>query len=215
MKNIITYLKYIRAKRFYETGNYQKAYKLFHKLLLKFPGRVDMNINAAVCLIQLNRLEEAIPFLMKALESDPDDLEATNHLALIYARLNKVEKAHELYDKLIFLNPKDFFNYHQKALLYGRKDPEKSILFYQKALQWAPNDANMFCNLALAYHWVSNRFIVDFYSTQKDGAFAFAKILTENNQKASVKSKRFLLIFKGWEITVSFNDLVDWQSFRT
>lgn len=54
---------------------------------------------------------------------------------------------------------------------------------------------------------VTKPFSVDFefYSAHKEGAEDLAILLTENDYEVSLRSKRMLLIFKGWEVVVSLN----------
>jgi len=101
------------------------------------------------------QLEEALPFLLRALELDPDNAVTLAFLAEDYVEMGALDKAMDAAERAMELDPTDFNvqrNYGY-VLQIGYGDFENAIAAYERALQLAPTQAYIAINLAKLYRF--------------------------------------------------------------
>jgi len=92
-------------------------------------------------LLEENNLDQALVQFQKALNDNPNDLEARLKAAFILENQGKTEEAVSEYKKAIEANPQDPRPYESLASLFEQKnDLNKALDFYRKHLKTAPLD---------------------------------------------------------------------------
>jgi tetratricopeptide (TPR) repeat protein len=92
-------------------------------------------------LLEENNLDQALVQFQKALNDNPNDLEARLKAAFILENQGKTEEAVSEYKKAIEANPQDPRPYESLASLFEQKnDLNKALDFYRKYLKTAPLD---------------------------------------------------------------------------
>jgi len=91
-----------KANGMFRLANYEEAYKFYQRYLQVMPDDVYGMLNMGACLVCLNRNEEAVDMLRKAVESTDDPaLQAhiCQELAFSYSEMRQPDKALEALDK--------------------------------------------------------------------------------------------------------------------
>ncbi len=97
-------------------GNFQKAYELYTKAIEVLPA-ADLYSERGVVLFHLNRLEDSLKDMDKAVEYQPDYGYRYSSRAYIKANMGMVKEAIEDYEKCIELEPDDSLAYNNMGLL--------------------------------------------------------------------------------------------------
>lgn len=93
---------------------------------------------------------EAMKFIHKALEVNPDNANILSDRAVMYIQLGKSNLAIIDFDACIKLEPKRAYHYSSRAFLKARlKDVKGAREDYQKAIELDPEDAIAYNNLGL------------------------------------------------------------------
>ncbi len=89
-----------------------------------------------------NNLERAIANFKRALSYDSTYVEIYLHLGQAYLKLGQFDSAEVAYRKVAQINPHDSRGWQGLGFMYGivKKDVEKGIAFYKKALEVDPNN---------------------------------------------------------------------------
>ena len=110
-----------------------------------------------VIAIRENNMEKAMAFFTKALEVDPNYIQAYNNMALVHYKMGEYDKAIDLYKKVIgkkaHLTSYDFIKvYSNLGGAYKAKEMvDEAIECYKKALELNPYLAKVHGNLGGAY----------------------------------------------------------------
>jgi tetratricopeptide (TPR) repeat protein len=132
--------------------DYATASELFKELLEYYPQDAGVNFNLGLTLHLQGQNQEAIPYLKKALELDPNHLKAMNALGMVYYYLVDYASARKYLQMYLERNPGDAATYGYLARMsFEDMDYVKSAEYYQQALSYAPNDAGMLYALAVCY----------------------------------------------------------------
>ena len=102
-----------------------------------------------LALDQLDRSEEAVSHLERAIDMNKENIVYLVNLANIYQKVNNIDKAEECYLKSIKLSPKNpvcWFNLGELHFLH--KNPLDSIPFMEKVVELDPDDAEAWSILA-------------------------------------------------------------------
>jgi tetratricopeptide (TPR) repeat protein len=97
--------KFRLAQTFEQTGDYERAARLYRELLEADPKSVPLFEGLQRVLIQLKRYDEVILLVQKRLASAPGDLNLRTTLAGIYQRSGREQEAQDEWDRAIALNP--------------------------------------------------------------------------------------------------------------
>lgn len=81
---------------YFRIGNYQRSLELMDKRLSSSPAQTADLIGRAICLMYLDRFDEAERQLEEVLQRNPDEVEATYNLGLLKYQRGKIEEAKAL-----------------------------------------------------------------------------------------------------------------------
>ena len=87
------------AKKLLKNKNFEKAEKLYKKILREFPNNFDANYFLASIKAQKNNNLDSKFYMEKALSVNPNLPELNNNLGLIYLNLNETEKSISFFKK--------------------------------------------------------------------------------------------------------------------
>tara|TARA_B100002019_G_scaffold290849_1_gene309487 strand:+ start:1328 stop:3043 length:1716 start_codon:yes stop_codon:yes gene_type:complete len=129
------------ANKLLRNKNFDKAEKLYKKILKKFPDNYDANYFMASIKVQKNIYNEAKNYMEKTLFIKPNLPELNNNLGLIYLNLNEIEKSINYFQKAIDLNKNYSLAYANLGMAFVRlkKVPEAKEN-YLKALKIEPKN---------------------------------------------------------------------------
>ncbi|MBQ7510934.1 MAG: tetratricopeptide repeat protein [Prevotella sp.] len=102
------------ARALFRAGNYEQALETYDSLLTVNPDSKPYTLNAAICLVNLQRNEEALKYLFKLNYLYPDDDHVNRVLAWVLTMEGKYEQAQGLFNKLLALEApfaEDILNY--------------------------------------------------------------------------------------------------------
>ncbi len=100
--------------------------------------------------IQLNRTNEAVSIIDRALAKVPDDKVLLNQAFHLYRQLGDKDKLHKIMDLLIKESPNDPNLYYNLGVSSAQSnDLDKTIEFYKKALDLDPGHVNANINLSI------------------------------------------------------------------
>ncbi len=89
------------ARALFRDGNYEEALEIYESLLVVNPDSKAYTLNAAICLVNLKRNEEALKKLYKLNYLYPDDNHVNRILAWVLTIEGKYEQAQGLFNKLL------------------------------------------------------------------------------------------------------------------
>ncbi len=137
------------ANKFFKNKNFEKAEKLYKKILKKFPTNFDANYYLASIKAQNNNFHDAKDYMETAISIRPNSPELNNNLGLVYLNLNEVEKSLKYFQKAISLDKDYVIAYTNLGMAYVsiKKVPEAKKN-YLKAIEIDPE--NLLANYNLA-----------------------------------------------------------------
>ena len=95
------------ARSLYETKLYERALEYFEKLMNKYPEKSNYQLYVAVCLIQVERNEEALKMLYRLNYEQPENDSVNRALAWAQTCTGQLEQAHHIYEQLVGLEQVD------------------------------------------------------------------------------------------------------------
>ena len=137
------------AYKFFKNKNFDKAEKLYKKILKKFPNNFDANYFMASIKAQKNNFYDAKDYMEAAISIKPNLPELNNNLGMVYLNLNELEKSIDYFKKAISLNKGYVIAYTNLGMAYVslKKVPEAKES-YNKAIEIDPD--NLLANFNLA-----------------------------------------------------------------
>jgi tetratricopeptide (TPR) repeat protein len=135
----VFYKKFYRAVRI-ELRDIPGARKLYEELLAERPGTAYLYYKLAILDAREQDFESYIENLKTALEHDPTLQVAYDHLERLYGFWGRQDELADLYEQAIeHIKPNNTAYYLKLAELYtGRKEPEKAIEVYKRAIAEHP-----------------------------------------------------------------------------
>jgi tetratricopeptide (TPR) repeat protein len=130
-----------------------------YKLLLHYKPDVPENYyGLGVAYRGMNQFDSAIILLNKALQLKPAYVDAMSKLGEIYGQnLNRIDAAEDCFLRAIAVNPKDESSLENLGIVYGiKKDFNKSLSFFQKALQIKPEKYELYLNISQTYRMMGD-----------------------------------------------------------
>lgn len=119
---------------YFSSFNYDSAFYFFREGLKFKPDDMEMNFNASLAKIQLQKFDEAIPILKHLTSVFPNHEEGFYNLALCYTNKGDYDAALPYYQKVNQLNPNRGDAYFYEGKIYEVKgDATKSAAFYKRA----------------------------------------------------------------------------------
>ncbi len=99
----------------------------------------------AIQLFEIGRFQDAIPYLKKALQFDPEDYNAIYYLAQCYLQIDDFEKSEEMANALLKINPDNENVYFLLSQIYlSKSDLKIALEFINKAISIYPYEADFF-----------------------------------------------------------------------
>ncbi len=151
-------LKFLRTSRELEDGfagtwilsgliylrldSLEDAEQVFGEAVRRFPNDAQLNFLLGNTLNRAKRTEEALPYLEKAVELEPDDLDFLLGLAAAYDELRDFERSDSLYRRALKLQPDHptaLNNYAYSLSVRGER-LEEAYEMAQKALEAQPRN---------------------------------------------------------------------------
>lgn len=180
-----------------EKGDIEKSLSIYTKILTENPEDIETLLAVGQVCVSLEKFEDAAVFFNKILDIEPWNQIAWKALEKIsywdsenlsvkqespeslYQKIQasltsgKQKEAIELLEEMVELFPENALAYNDLGVLYFQQgDKLKSLSFYQKAVQLAPNDPAFQKNLADLY-------LVEFEQTEK-ALIIYLKVLRED-----------------------------------
>ena len=180
---------------------YEKAGNILEKLI-KIDDKNDKYFyERGVCALSAGNPEEAIPFLIKAIVLNKENLEAQIQLAIAHELVEEPELSLMIYNKLIETNPEFLKAYYNKgAMLMGMGDFEEASKVFFALLKRNPDYYKAHLGIAMSFDKLGKypeaiRYYKKFLGMKKfseDSVFAQNRIV-ELKEKLPAK-KNFLRI---------------------
>lgn len=149
---------YIKAGIKKDQKEYAQALSLYQSCRADYDQTAHYYANVGECQYRLNRIEEALPNLKKAVEINPDNPACCTWIERIYRVLMERENSLSYMDEalqyadLMILHRGDSFDYVEKGLLYVlAQEYETAAAEFVKAIQADPKDPFSYSNLARMY----------------------------------------------------------------
>lgn len=122
------------ARKLFDGEDFEKALEIFGQLLISHPDSKRYQLNHVVCLLKLNRSEEALPSLYKLSYLNPDDLQVGRVLAWAQSLTGKYEAAEKFYRELVDdaerCQPDDILNYG--FCMWLKRDVDAAVALFAR-----------------------------------------------------------------------------------
>ena len=146
----------LEANYYFYTGRYDKASRIYRRILRQFPDDFCAIVNNGIALYRLGKLEEAEQFLDKALKINENNDDALVYKAHVLYRLGKLKEAKPYYEKIakIEIDKSNIDALVNKATALERLGKkEEAIRYYRKAvdIKIDENNADAFVNNGIAF----------------------------------------------------------------
>jgi len=141
-----------------QQGNYQKAVKLFGKVLEVIPQHVDARRNLAMAHLEMGQHEKAKVLLEECLKIDPTNVWSFVLLGNIATKHDRSPEVAAFYFEAgLTINPDDIHLLNNfAALQMQRGNPAQAKELFEKALAIAPSYPNTYYGLAMLHQLAEN-----------------------------------------------------------
>lgn len=139
------------GRRAYDDGDFDKALEHFRSQIESFPSDAESYSNAGQVLVRLGRTTEAMPYLLKAVDLDPNRWAYRFNLARAHGLLGQWEQAVQNYSEADRLFPGDYatlFNLGQALHRAGHESD--AVGRYRQAIQQKPDDSSFYLALGVS-----------------------------------------------------------------
>ena len=160
-----------KAQGLFRLGNYEESLEFFRRLEKIVPDDYIVLLNEGICLVNMNRHQEAIPYLEKALELADEDAELKpqvyQELAFCYGSKKELTKALEMIDAAIKLSSDttDLLVIRGHILL-GCDRADEAEKSFKKALRKSDNAPAIMLRIIVSLY--DNRYVNSSYEMFKD-----------------------------------------------
>ncbi|MEZ4721828.1 MAG: tetratricopeptide repeat protein [Flavobacteriales bacterium] len=134
--------------------------------------------------LEMGQNDEALNLYNKAIQTDPEYLDAYLKRAFVYSIQEKHQLAIQDYDKIIELNPKNSYMYVSRGSAYNKlKQYQKAIEDFNKAIEIDENNTQAYNNRGWAKKALGDKEgACDDWKKSKKMGNEEAKIILKNNQ---------------------------------
>lgn len=140
-----------KALEYHKEGMWAEASKAYSEALKVNPDNFDALNLLGLLKIQLHFYDEAVFYIKKACELNPNAYFFEN-LGRAYYGLKKYDEAIKSFEKALEYKPDDFDAFFNMGLAYKSKGEfDMAIFYYQKALETSPKNPNVYFNIANAF----------------------------------------------------------------
>ena len=123
---------FIEGKTYELQNHYLEALENY-KTALKYDNAPGINFAAANLYLNLDKPDDALPYMKSAIRSDPNNISYYEKLALVYISKKDFQKAADSYETILKIDTSYTFGLYTLARLYQElKMPSKSITYYEK-----------------------------------------------------------------------------------
>lgn len=136
----------------FQKGNFSEAEKAYREAISLEPKEPIYLYNLAITLIRQNKDDDALIYLQKMLEVQPNSYSANKAMAEIYSRKSNYEEAGKYYKKAVEISPNDpdaFYNLG--ACLKNTGDYKGAMSAFEKATELKPDFADAYYELSTMY----------------------------------------------------------------
>jgi tetratricopeptide (TPR) repeat protein len=132
-----------------KSGDYNGARSAFEAAIAKNPKQADAHFYLAQMMEKTGDKAAAEAGYKRALEAQPDLVDAAVNLIALYIESKKYDDAIALAKKLLEKNPKDpMMRFNYAVALAGKGDQDNARKEYDAALKLAPNNAELYLSYA-------------------------------------------------------------------
>ncbi len=136
-------------------GNVNDAIRHFKEALRIQPNNTDVrnNLKAAIrAKAKIEKLNQSISMLKKALRSDPENPVLHNRLGNLYKLRGDLDKAIEQYQKALSIKPNTVQVLNRLAMVYADKNEhDKALVYLKKIIDLRPGSPGAYYNIACIY----------------------------------------------------------------
>lgn len=131
---------------------YKKAENILEKLIKIDENNDKYFFELGVCCLSDGRPEDAIPYLIKAIILNKENLEAQIQLAIAHELVDEPELSLMIYDKLIETNPEFLKAYYNKgAMLMGMGNFDEASKVFFKLIKRNPDYYKAHLGIAMSF----------------------------------------------------------------
>jgi glycosyltransferase involved in cell wall biosynthesis/Tfp pilus assembly protein PilF len=205
------------ARSYVILGDYQTSLKPLLKLLSMNEKDLEALVSIGKVLHNLEKYNDSMKYLERALTIDPEERRSRRTLALIYDRLGKSEHALELYTKECVFEPRMFSNWEKKInLLYrlNRADEAQGCVLQILELGNFDLDAYLLANeVALSFYWNdSSKELLEDCSQKWGDSEDFFERITTISLKSGELTKTSTYVSQGLKKTPKNKGLLELQT---
>jgi tetratricopeptide (TPR) repeat protein len=140
-----------RAAMLYQSGQLEKAAKLYKDLIKRFPKRPTFLTDLGTITLQLGNIEEGVRLLERSLDIAPDQAMAYSNCGIGLQYLNRFDEALACYDRALALNPQLAEAWSNRGfVLHKLKRLAESLDSCDRAIALQPNLAQAHVNRSSA-----------------------------------------------------------------
>ena len=124
---------YLKANKFYENNDYEKAKCLYLNILKYHPEHPETNNNLGLTYRSLNNIDEAINCFKVALKNKKNYLICLNNLAKCLQEINQIKESTSYFEESLKIDPNKKETYKEYALtLFKANKHEKALRYLNK-----------------------------------------------------------------------------------
>jgi len=141
-----------RALSEYNKGNFREALPLFRQYCERLQRSPLANFNLATCQHALKDYDTSIKYYQKALQFDPNYIEADFAIGNSYKDKGDLKNALESYQKVLATNPSHAEANKEVGFYYFNKEEyKKSLKYYDKVIESDAKDHSAFNQIGFCY----------------------------------------------------------------
>jgi len=129
---------------YYEKNKFQPALEVFQTGAAKFPGDYRLNYLTGNTYYRLGQNRESLPYLEKAVEISPADINALSNLGLVYDDLKMNAECDRLYKQALNYHPENILllNNYAYHLAESNERLKEALEMSKKTIDKEPNNAS-------------------------------------------------------------------------
>jgi len=132
----------LRGINFLQMDSLDQALNNFQKSVQKFPRDPEINYFLGTILNRKKKFVQAIKYLNKSLEGDPDNVQTLLSLAAAYDEVHQYDKSEAIYEKLLAIDPERpvILNNYAYHLAVRGVQLDKALNLSRKAIKLEPEN---------------------------------------------------------------------------
>lgn len=220
----------VKGKKYiYTTGSSSKTYITRTSIRVSKIESVAISYNKkGIELSNKGYFQDAIIYFKRAINTVPNNKRLCptfyNNLGITYEKIKKYDLAEQYYRQSINLNPEDAGSLNNLGMLYflnTKKDYDKSIECFQKAIELKPENSSYYLGLAKSYeckglydlakdnYIKAIKYNSNNYNLYEDLAELYYNNIKDYNKAIEYYQKAKLLNKNNYEYDVYINDIIN------